>query len=47
MRDFAAKVKRYYERGLWSEQRVRDAVAKNVITAEEFKEITGKGLLGE
>ncbi len=47
MREFAEKVKRYYELGLWSEQRVRDAVAKNAITPEEFKEITGKGLLGE
>ncbi len=41
------KIKKYYETGVWSEQRVREAVAKNVITAEQFKEITGKGLLGE
>ena len=41
------KIKHYYEQGLWDEQRVREAVAKNVITAEQFKEITGKGLLGE
>ena len=41
------KVKKYYEAGLWSEERVRKAVAKNVITPEQFKEITGKGLLGE
>ena len=41
------KIKKYYDAGVWSEQRVREAVAKNVITAEEFKEITGKGLLGE
>lgn len=41
------KIKKYYELGLWSEQRVREAVAKNVITPEQFKEITGKGLLGE
>lgn len=40
------KIKKYYESGIWNEQRVRDAVAKNVITAEEFKKITGKGLLG-
>ena len=37
------KIKKYYEQGLWDEQRVREAVAKNVITAEQFKEITGKG----
>ncbi len=41
------KIKRFYDLGLWSEQRVRDAAAKNVITPEQFKEITGKGLLGE
>ena len=40
------KIKKYYESGVWSEKRVREAVAKNVITAEEFKMITGKGLLG-
>lgn len=32
----------YYEKGIWSEQRVRDAVDKGVITPEQFKEITGK-----
>ena len=41
------KIKIWYEHGLWSEAKVREAVAKNVITAEEFKAITGKGLLGE
>ena len=41
------KIKKYYDSGVWNEQRVREAVAKNVITAEEFKAITGKGLLGE
>ena len=40
------KIKKYYELGVWSEQRVREAVAKNIITPEQFKEITGKGLLG-
>ena len=41
------KIKKYYEAGVWSEQRVREAVAMNAITAEDFKTITGKGLLGE
>ena len=41
------KIKQYYEQGLWDEARVREAVAKNIITAEQFKAITGKGLLGE
>lgn len=36
------KIKKYYEKGIWSEQRVRDAVDKGVITPEQFKEITGK-----
>lgn len=36
------KIKKYYELGMWNEQRVRDAVTKKVITAEQFKEITGK-----
>ena len=34
-------VKEYYENGLWNLTRVRNAVGK-WITAEEFKEITGK-----
>ena len=41
------KIKKYYDAGVWNEQRVREAVAKNVITAEQFKAITGKGLLGD
>lgn len=36
------KVKYYYDNGYWSIQRVRDAVAKGWITAEQFEEITGK-----
>lgn len=34
------KVKTYYERGMWSEDRVRDAVGK-WITSEECAEIIG------
>ena len=36
------KIKKYYESGVWNERRVRDAIAKGVITAEQFTEITGK-----
>lgn len=38
------KVKRWYDMGMWSEARVRNAVMANPawITKEEFKEITGK-----
>ena len=37
-----SKVKSYYDNGLWSITKVRNAVIKNWITAEEFKEITGE-----
>ena len=36
------KVKNYYDKGLWNIDRVRNAVVKGWITAEEFKEITGE-----
>ena len=35
------KVKGYYPK-LWSKKRVHDAVVKNWITPEEYKEITGE-----
>lgn len=35
-------VKKYYDKGLWSERMVRDAVEKGWITTAEFVEITGK-----
>lgn len=35
------KVKGYYERGMWSIERVRAAVGK-WITAEEYEQITGE-----
>lgn len=41
MSKYFEKVKRYNNAGLWSAGRVRDAVNKNWITAEEFKLITG------
>ncbi|NLH00502.1 XkdX family protein [Clostridium thermosuccinogenes] len=34
-------IKRNYDRGLWSKQMVKVAVIKGVITAEQYKEITG------
>lgn len=36
-----AKVKKYYDSGLWDITRVKNAVIKEWITADEFKEITG------
>lgn len=37
-----AKVKRYYDEGLWSKKQVHDAVVKDWITAEEYEEIVGE-----
>ena len=36
------KVKKYYDTGLWSEERVRNMVIKGIITEEEYKDIVGK-----
>lgn len=36
------KVKTYYDRGLWSIDRVREAVVKGWITEEEYELITGQ-----
>ena len=36
------EVKGYYDLGVWSEKKVRNAVVKGWITADEFKLITGK-----
>lgn len=35
-------IKYYYTHHLWNLKRVRNAVAKNQITTDEYKEITGK-----
>lgn len=35
-------IKRNYEKGLWNMQMVKMAVAKGVITAEQYEEITGE-----
>ena len=37
-----AKVKNYYDRGLWNLTMVANAVVKGWITAAEFEEITGE-----
>ena len=36
------KVKVYFDKGLWNEEMVRNAVNKGWITEEEFTEITNK-----
>ena len=35
-------VKTYYDKGLWNITRVKNAVVKNWITKEQYKEITGE-----
>jgi len=35
------KCKNYWDMGLWNEEKMRQAVVKGWITAEEFTEITG------
>jgi uncharacterized XkdX family phage protein len=36
------KVKGYYDRGLWNNARVANAVVKEWITPAEYEEITGE-----
>ena len=36
------KIKKYYDTGLWSEERVRNMVIKGYITEEEYASIVGK-----
>ena len=40
-------IKKNFERGLWNIQMVKVAVVKKVITAEQFKEITGEEYTSE
>lgn len=35
-------IKKNYDKGLWSKQMVKVAVKKGIITAEQYKEITGE-----
>lgn len=37
-----ATIKRNYEKGLWSKVMVKMAVRKGIITAVQYKEITGE-----
>lgn len=36
------KIKKYYDTGLWSEERVRNMVIKGIITANEYASIVGE-----
>lgn len=40
-------VKKWYDKGLWKIEAVRNAVKKDWITADEFKEITGEAYTDE
>ena len=42
MSSFAEKVKRWYERAIWTERMVRDAYDKGRITSDEMAEILGE-----
>lgn len=42
MSNYAQKVKKWYDMGIWTEQMVRNAVIKNKITEEECAEILGE-----
>ena len=35
------KIKEYYDKGLWNIEMVKNAVVKEKITPEQYKEITG------
>ena len=36
------KIKKWYNQGLWTKEKVAQAVEKGVITAEQYEEITGE-----
>lgn len=36
------KIKKYYDTGLWSEERVRNMVIKGIVTEEEYASIVCK-----
>ena len=36
------KISKWYKQGLWSAEMVANAVEKGIITAGDFKEITGE-----
>ena len=44
MRD---KIAKWYKQGLWTAEMVRSAVAKGIITAEDYQSITGEAPANE
>lgn len=47
MEDKYLIVKKYYDKQLWNETRVRNAVKKGWITEKEYKEIVGEDYAGD
>ena len=41
------RIKRFYNRGLWSKNAVAEAVEYGKITEDDYEEITGEGYGGE
>ena len=42
MNEWYSKIKGWYESGWWTKSMVKNAVIKEKITADEYKEITGE-----
>ena len=38
------KIAKWYKQGLWSKSQVADAVAKGILTAEDYEEICGQSI---
>ena len=36
------KIERWYKQGLWNDDMVGNAVAKGILTSDQYKDITGK-----
>ena len=47
MSNYAEKVKKYFNSAFWTKKMVKDAVVKEKITPEEYKEITGEAYSAE
>lgn len=47
MSRYYEKVKGYYDAGLWDLERMRNAVVKGWIDADEYKQITGNEYVAE
>lgn len=39
------KIAKWYKQGLWTEEMVKQAWEKNILTEEEYLEIVGEGII--